>query len=113
MRYALFFIGLLYVSAPAYAAFSRWEILQNVVGKPVKQLPAWAASWAKTGLLDITDLAVGVNLHADLAVALLGDNFGKFLHRFVQITVGDERCTEAQGQVRSVSDTCGHTEQKD
>jgi cation/acetate symporter len=55
--YALVFITLLYVSAPAYAAFSRWEILQNVVGKPVRRLPAWAASWSKTGLLDITDLA--------------------------------------------------------
>jgi cation/acetate symporter len=54
--YALFFIVLLYFTAPAYAAFSRWEILQNVAGKPVKQLPAWATNWAKTGLLDITDL---------------------------------------------------------
>jgi cation/acetate symporter len=55
--YALFFIVLLYFTAPAYAAFSRWEILQNVVGKPVKQLPAWATNWSNTGLLDITDLA--------------------------------------------------------
>jgi cation/acetate symporter len=55
--YALFFIMLLYATAPAYAAFSRWEILQNVVGKPIKQLPAWAANWSNTGLLDITDLA--------------------------------------------------------
>jgi cation/acetate symporter len=55
--YALFFIVLLYFTAPAYAAFSRWEILQNVVGKPVKQLPTWAANWSNTGLLDITDLA--------------------------------------------------------
>jgi cation/acetate symporter len=55
--YALFFIMLLYCSAPAYAAFSRWEILQNVVGQPIRKLPAWAAGWSKTGLLDITDLA--------------------------------------------------------
>ncbi len=54
--YALFFIVLLYFTAPAYAAFSRWEILQNVAGKPVRQLPSWAANWSKTGLLDITDL---------------------------------------------------------
>ncbi len=33
--YALFFIFLLYFTAPAYAAFSRWEILQNVVGSKV------------------------------------------------------------------------------
>lgn len=54
--YALFFIFLLYFTAPAYAAFSRWEMLQNVAGKPVKDIPAWANNWAKTGLLSITDL---------------------------------------------------------
>jgi cation/acetate symporter len=56
--YALFFIVLLYFTAPAYAAFSRWEMLQNVAGKPVKQMPSWAANWSKTGLLDITDLTM-------------------------------------------------------
>ncbi len=33
--WALFFIFLLYFTAPAYAAFSRWEILQNIVGKKI------------------------------------------------------------------------------
>jgi cation/acetate symporter len=54
--YALFFIFLLYFTAPAYAAFSRWEILQNVAGKPVAELPEWANNWARTGLLGITDM---------------------------------------------------------
>lgn len=54
--WALFFIFLLYFTAPAYAAFSRWEILQNVVGQNVTTLPAWAANWAQTGLLGVTDL---------------------------------------------------------
>jgi cation/acetate symporter len=54
--WALFFIFLLYFTAPAYAAFSRWEILQNVVGQQVTTLPSWAANWAKTGLLGITDI---------------------------------------------------------
>jgi cation/acetate symporter len=53
--YALFFIFLLYFTAPAYAAFSRWEMLQNVVGQRVDQLPAWAANWSATGLLTIAD----------------------------------------------------------
>jgi cation/acetate symporter len=53
--YALFFIFLLYFTAPAYAAFSRWEMLQNVAGKPVAEIPPWANNWAKTGLLGITD----------------------------------------------------------
>jgi cation/acetate symporter len=53
--YALFFIFLLYFTAPAYAAFSRWEILQNVVGQRVDSLPAWTANYERTGLLSIND----------------------------------------------------------
>jgi cation/acetate symporter len=53
--WALFFIFLLYFTAPAYAAFSRWEILQNVVGQNVATLPEWANNWAKTGPLAIQD----------------------------------------------------------
>jgi cation/acetate symporter len=53
--WALVWISMLYFTAPAYAAFSRWEILQDVVGQPVTQLPTWAANWASTGLLTIAD----------------------------------------------------------
>jgi cation/acetate symporter len=53
--YALFFIFLLYFTAPAYAAFSRWEILQNVVGQRIDSLPAWTANYERTGLLSIND----------------------------------------------------------
>ncbi|EFO79857.1 Na+/solute symporter [Oscillochloris trichoides DG-6] len=54
--YSLLFIFLLYFTAPAYAAFSRWEMLANVAGKPVSEIPSWAANWTKTGLLNITDM---------------------------------------------------------
>ncbi|MDQ7082554.1 MAG: hypothetical protein Q9N34_06055 [Aquificota bacterium] len=37
--WALFFIAILYLTAPAYAAFSRFVILKDVVGKPIDQLP--------------------------------------------------------------------------
>ncbi|MCL6647428.1 MAG: cation acetate symporter [Chloroflexi bacterium] len=53
--WSLFFIYLLYFTAPAYAAFSRWEIMQNVVGQPINALPSWVESWKATGLLTITD----------------------------------------------------------
>jgi cation/acetate symporter len=53
--WALVWISMLYFTAPAYAAFSRWEILQDVVGQPVTQLPTWATNWASTGLLTIAD----------------------------------------------------------
>jgi cation/acetate symporter len=54
--WAMLFICLLYFTAPAYAAFSRWEILQNVVGKPITAVPEWAANWSNAGLLAISDL---------------------------------------------------------
>jgi cation/acetate symporter len=53
--WSLFFIFLLYFTAPAYAAFSRWEMLQNVVGRRINELPGWVQSWSATGLLTIRD----------------------------------------------------------
>jgi cation/acetate symporter len=55
VSWAIVFISLLYFTAPAYAAFSRWEVLQNVVGKPIASLPEWTANWSQTGLLKIQD----------------------------------------------------------
>ncbi|MCS6841671.1 MAG: cation acetate symporter [Roseiflexus sp.] len=54
--WALLFIMLVYLTIPAYAAFSRWEILAHVVGQPVRSLPQWAVNWGNAGLLSITDL---------------------------------------------------------
>ena len=56
--WSLFFIFLLYFTAPAYAAFSRWQILENVVGKEISQLPEWTSTWARNGLIAIRDLKV-------------------------------------------------------
>ncbi|PYZ95772.1 cation acetate symporter [Alteribacter lacisalsi] len=53
--WALLFIGLLYLSAPAYAAFSRFVLMTNVVGQPIDDLPAWTETWINTGLLQIAD----------------------------------------------------------
>ena len=53
--WSLFFIYLLYFTAPAYAAFARWEMLQNLVGQPIASLPGWVQSWGQTGLLTIRD----------------------------------------------------------
>ena len=55
--WSLFFIYLLYFTAPAYAAFARWEMLQNLVGKPIAQIQSigWVQSWGATGLLTVRD----------------------------------------------------------
>jgi cation/acetate symporter len=62
--WSLFFIFLLYFSAPAYAAFAKWTVLTDVIGKKVTELPAWIYRWGDTilgkaenqlGLFDIVD----------------------------------------------------------
>ncbi len=54
--WAMLFICLLYFTAPAYAAFSRWEVLNNMVGKRITAVPEWAANWSNAGLIEFTDL---------------------------------------------------------
>jgi cation/acetate symporter len=54
--WSLFFIFLLYFTAPAYAAFARNEILTQVVGSSFSTLPAWIASWEKVGLFKVVDM---------------------------------------------------------
>ena len=53
--WALLFIGLLYLSAPAYAAFSRFILMKNVVGQKLTALPSWTESWVNTGKLQLAD----------------------------------------------------------
>jgi cation/acetate symporter len=53
--WSLFFIFLLYFTAPAYAAFAKLEVYANVVGQSIASLPAWVASWSQVGLVSICD----------------------------------------------------------
>jgi cation/acetate symporter len=48
--WSLFFIFLLYFTAPSYAAFAKLEVYQGLIGSPVASLPSWVASWGKPGL---------------------------------------------------------------
>ena len=54
--WSLFFIFLLYFTAPAVAAFARNEVLNSVIGLPISQLPAWMANWGKVGLVAFKDI---------------------------------------------------------
>ncbi len=54
--WSLFFIFLLYFTAPAVAAFGRSEVLNNIIGLPIAQLPAWMANWGKVGLVSFKDI---------------------------------------------------------
>jgi len=48
--WSLFFIFLLYFTAPSYAAFAKLEVYQNVIGQQIANLPAWVAAWGAPGL---------------------------------------------------------------
>ena len=56
--WSLFFIFLLYFSAPALAVLVKYEVYSAVVGSSFADLPAWVASWAKVDprLLTVTDV---------------------------------------------------------
>jgi cation/acetate symporter len=54
--WSIFFIFLLYFTAPAYAAFAKLEVYQNVIGQQIASLPAWVQNWSQVGgLLTIKD----------------------------------------------------------
>jgi cation/acetate symporter len=57
VAWSLFFIFLLYFTAPAYAAFAKLEVYQNLIGQPIAKLPAWVASWGSIGLVGACDTA--------------------------------------------------------
>lgn len=58
VTWSLFFIFLLYFTAPALAVLVKFEVFNNLVGMPFDQLPAWIASWAKVDptLLSVADV---------------------------------------------------------
>ena len=51
--WSLFFIFLLYFSAPAYAAFSKLEVYTNIIGSNVASLKPWIFQWGELGLIQI------------------------------------------------------------
>ena len=53
--WALFFIFLLYFTAPAYAAFAKLEIYSNVIGSEISSLPEWVSLWSAIGQITISD----------------------------------------------------------
>lgn len=53
--WALLFIAILYLSAPAYAAFSRFILMTQVAGQKIAELPHWTQSWIDVGMLKLAD----------------------------------------------------------
>jgi len=58
VAWSLFFILLLYVTAPALAVLIKVEVFQSLVGTRFDQLPAWINNWAHvdSSLLQVADV---------------------------------------------------------
>jgi cation/acetate symporter len=53
VAWSLFFIFLLYFSAPAYAAFSKLEVYTNIIGRPLADIRPWMYTWGELGLIQV------------------------------------------------------------
>ncbi|HSW23103.1 MAG TPA: VC_2705 family sodium/solute symporter, partial [Burkholderiaceae bacterium] len=58
VTWSLFFIFLLYFSAPALAVLVKYEMFHFVVGSSFDKLPDWISAWTRVdpGLLSVTDV---------------------------------------------------------
>jgi cation/acetate symporter len=58
VTWSLFFIFLLYFTAPALAVLVKYEVFNVLVGTPFDKLPAWISAWAKVdpALLAVSDI---------------------------------------------------------
>ena len=58
VTWSLFFIFLLYFTAPALAVLVKYEVFNVLVGTPFDKLPAWIANWAAVdpALLSVADI---------------------------------------------------------
>ena len=54
--WSLLFILVLYMTAPAYAVFAKFEVLKHLAEIPIAKLPGWVAAWTKVGLVSIEDI---------------------------------------------------------
>ncbi|MBK6386337.1 MAG: cation acetate symporter [Rhodoferax sp.] len=58
VSWSLFFIFLLYFTAPALAVLVKFEVFTVLIGTPMDQLPVWIAEWNKVDptLLSVVDI---------------------------------------------------------
>ena len=58
VAWTLFFIALVYLTAPALAILVKYEIMYQLVGTHIDLLPSWVASWSRIdpGLISVRDI---------------------------------------------------------
>ena len=73
VAWSLFFIFLLYFSAPAYAAFSKLEVYTSVIGRGLENIRPWMFTWGELGLIQICGKnAASVQAVVDACKAVAG-----------------------------------------
>jgi cation/acetate symporter len=71
VTWSLFFIFLLYFSAPALAVLVKYDIYTLLVGTPFDKLPAWVAAWRNVdaALINIADInGDGILQRAEISI---------------------------------------------
>lgn len=67
--WSLLFIFLLYLTAPAYAVFAKYEVFTHLIDSAISQLPGWVAAWRRVGMIAIEDInADGILQFAELTL---------------------------------------------
>jgi cation/acetate symporter len=58
VAWSMFFIALVYLSAPALAVLVKFEVMNNLVGSSFDALPPWIAQWARVdgSLISVDDV---------------------------------------------------------
>jgi cation/acetate symporter len=73
VAWSLFFIFLLYFSAPAYAAFSKLEVYTNIIGRDLTAIRPWMFQWGELGLIQVCGKnAASVQAVIDACKAIAG-----------------------------------------
>ena len=56
--WSLFFISLLYLTAPALAVLAKYDVYTLLVGSSFSELPSWVSAWASVdkSLMSVTDI---------------------------------------------------------
>lgn len=54
--WSMLFILALYLTAPAYAVFAKYEIYGSLINLEFDKLPGWFAAWSRVGLISIEDI---------------------------------------------------------
>jgi cation/acetate symporter len=70
--YALLFIAILYTTAPAVAAFARYNMINTLDGVAYVNAPSWFHNWEKTGLVAWIDKAGDGVIHYRAGEAFAG-----------------------------------------